>query len=172
MTIYEQFSEQELEVLRQRAARVARLSDNRNQINAHNALAITIDDAHYAINIDELKAVYENVKIIAIPGTPKHISGVANIRGRILPVLELAHLLNAPIPSESNSVIVAEQGDITLGFRVQTVGDVIAYQANDLESITENILYLKALLPDGTGLLDIDAILNDPALEVDQHSEV
>src|SRR5882724_2626146 len=96
MSIYEHFSQQELEILWARAERAAYAAQKSDAETLITALQITPGGESYALPVELLHGVYEGIEVMAVPCTPPFIAGVANVRGRILPVLDLATVLGAP----------------------------------------------------------------------------
>lgn len=71
-----------------------------------------------ALRLDRLRGVHVNRRIVPLPGAPLALLGVAGVRGSVLPVWDLAHLLGAP-PSSRHCRWIAEcDGDerVALGF--------------------------------------------------------
>ncbi len=176
MSLYQDFSPQEIAVLQARAQRAAQQEQDPDQAQTHNALRLTLNGERYAVPIDALQSVYPRLNVTRVPGAPAYVSGIANVRGRILPVLDLGLLLSAGAApaDDSDGIIVAGHADMTVAFRVQAIGDVLPYREAELEPLSSEAdapngrAYLRALLPDGTALLDIAALLSDPAIEVNQ----
>ena len=94
MSIFEHFSEEEREILRIRAERAANAVRESAQEAVFSALEVTIQSQSYALPIEVLTTVYENVAVVPVPCVPSFVAGIANIRGRILPVFDLAVLLD------------------------------------------------------------------------------
>ena len=175
MSIYSQFSEQELAILRARAERIASTASHEVQGDVVTALAIRVLNETYAMDIESLTSVYDNVAIVPVPSVPSFVAGIANIRGHILPVLDLAVLLGVPTDSKdkNSQLVIASTSELTVAFRVETIGEVSSFLRRDISSlppsftIAQNV-YLQGVLPNGMALLDIEAILNDPALIIDE----
>lgn len=178
MSIYDQFSPKELAILRQRAERIASFTRDQDQAEVLNALSLSMNNERYAVSIDVLQSVYQHITFTPVPCSPAIVCGIANIRGRILPVLDLGLLIGAgsstsDTENEQLDVIVAANEVMTVAFGVQVIGDVINYTRESLEFVINGkdagySPYVQALLPDGTALLNIQAILNDPDIEVNQ----
>lgn len=170
MSIYDKFSPEEVDVLRKRAERAAASIEDRDQLDEQNALSLVVNKEHYAVPIDSLQAVYRRIRVTPVPCSPTFVSGIANVRGRILPVLNLSLLLGAGNSgSDDEGVIVAANDEMTVAFQVQTIGEVMTFAQVDLEPVISGAQgYVKAFLPDGSGLLDMQSILEDPAIEVNQ----
>jgi purine-binding chemotaxis protein CheW len=175
MSIYSQFSEQELAILRARAERLASTSGREAEGEMVTALAVQISGETYALNIEALTAVYDDVAIVPVPGVPSFVAGIANVRGHILPVLDLAVLLGIASESKdkSGNLVVASTSELTVAFQVETIGEVSSFLRGDISSLPPSFtagqnVYLQGVLPNGTALLDMETILNDPALIVDE----
>lgn len=173
MSIHERFSEKDLAVLQQRAERAASVSDKNETQATLTVLQIALGQEAYGLPIDDLRAVYEDVGVVRVPGTPDFVAGIANVRGRILPVLDLAVLLDVPDRTGAafRALVVASQDALTVAFSIETVGEVVTFAARDVippPSHTDNTgpTYLRGVLPGGAGLLDVAAILSDPNLIV------
>ena len=64
-------------------------------------------------------------------------------------------------------------GDINIGFHVEAIGEVIELSVSDMTPVSPTINlthpeYLQGIFPGGTGLLNIEAILQDPRLVIDE----
>ncbi len=176
MSIYDHFSEEEVEILRARAARAARITEKReSQETLITVLQFTLGSEAYALPVDCLLAVYENLTIIPVPGTPPHIAGIANIRGRITPVLDLAVLLNVPRAKEDtiSSLAVISRKEINLALRLDTVGEITSFSDGNIGPLPaggdtlERAAYLRGITADGFTLLNVDMLFSDPTLIVD-----
>jgi purine-binding chemotaxis protein CheW len=169
MSFYDHFSEYEIAVLRARAERIANTQQSKED-DAFSALVIRVAGESYALPMDALTAVYEGYTIVPLPCVPPFVAGMVNVRGQILPVIDLAVLLGVPSETAKRALLIVSNAEFSLGLCIETVGDVVTVLVSTLQSVPTalNQVYLRAVLPDGTALLDLDAILNDPALIVDE----
>jgi purine-binding chemotaxis protein CheW len=173
MNLYEQFSEKELEILEARARQIAKTSGDHRDGEIITVLSIGIGEEKYGLPVEALTVVQEGIPVIPVPCVPLFVAGIANIRGHIIPVIDLAVLLNVSGSnvSESSSLIVATNDQINVALCVDTVGEVMSLWGDDLFSTssfsdTSQNPYLKSMDADGMGILDIETILNDPALVI------
>jgi len=177
MSLFDHFNDKELDILQ--ARRVQRLNgDSESQQDGlgETALTITVRQEHYAMPVKMLTYVHVDVAVIPVPCVPPYIAGIANIRGHIVPVLDLSVLLNVPGSVEADvamTLVVATNKDVAVAFLVENIGDIEAYQVDDVQSVPSTIVeneqtraYLQGILPNGATLLDVAAILDDPALIV------
>lgn len=168
------FDEHELAVLRERAQRIVHRAENDEIDGGQTALVLHLGDEAYALPLAALVAVYQRVKIVRVPCVPPFVGGIANIRGRTIPVFRLRKLLQVPgedVLSEGFVVVVMPQDRrFTVGLHVEHVGDVVP-----LEKVTPfetappvKSHYFSGVLPDHTVVLNIEAVLADPILQIDE----
>jgi purine-binding chemotaxis protein CheW len=165
MRFHEHFTQEELDILRSRAERLALTNTEVSRIE-YPALRVTIGHESYALPMVTLASVYQGVSVIPVPCTPAHILGVANVRGRIIPILRLAYLLNVTSVETETYIIVVSHKDTLVGMSVTRVSDILNYADTDVIALTETHRWIKGMLNDGTPLLDLDVLLGDPSLIV------
>ena len=71
-----------------------------------------------------------------LPHTPDYVRGVINLRGTVLPIIDLAARLALP-PDENNDrsvVIVVHENDETVGLLVDAVSDILTISRTDLQT--------------------------------------
>lgn len=173
MAIWKQFSDKELLILKARARQMAQsAADTTPERATVAALSVQVNDTVYAFPIEHLTAVYFSLSIIPVPSVPAYIQGIANIRGRITPVINLPILLN---PAQSKALpetyylLVASKGANTVAFFVEQIGDLLMVAVDELSAIAEHTVgrrYLSGLTPDEHCLLNLAAILDDETLIV------
>jgi purine-binding chemotaxis protein CheW len=75
------------------------------------------------------------VNLDHIPDAPKEVLGVMNLRGRVVPVMDMReHVAGRGIESRSyQQLVVVELGDRQVGLAVEDVQDVIEVPAIDIE---------------------------------------
>jgi len=143
-------------------------------------LTFTLANEHYGIRITKIKEIIGIMPITFVPQTPAHVKGVINLRGKVIPVvdLRLAFGLEQKDYVERTCIIVVEVandegGVLRIGIVVDTVSEVMNLRAEDIEQApafgggvkTEYILGM-AKSSDGVKiLLDIDRVLTKDASE-------
>jgi purine-binding chemotaxis protein CheW len=102
-------------------------------------LSFTVAGATYAMAIGSIKEIIEYGNITTIPLMPAFIRGVINLRGAVLPVVDLATRLGfaAADPNPRTCVLIVEMhnGDevVDLGVVVDGVSEVLDLAPQDLE---------------------------------------
>lgn len=175
MSIYNHFSEQDIQVLKARAQRVASAAQDSAQAHEQlTVLQVTVANEHYALPIHAVLAVYDEVVITPLPCVPDTIAGLVNLRGHLIPIVDLGVLLGSGgSHGDFNTIVVVASQDVQIALLVQSVNEVKALLAKDvlalpttLEIINET--YFQGVLDNGTVLVNVDAVLNDPQLVINQ----
>lgn len=101
-----------------------------------------VERQRYAIPLDDTAEIVRIPSINILPKAPQIIEGVINVRGRVVPVLDVRarfrHPAKAPEPTEH--LIVARAGPRVVALRVDRVLELSRIDANDVEDA-------KAILP-------------------------
>jgi purine-binding chemotaxis protein CheW len=128
----------------------------------------------YAINIGKVREIIEYEAVTTVPNTPAWIRGVTNLRGRVVPVVDLAVKFGLPASSISkfSCVIITEvmfQGEqLTMGVLADSVCQVVDLSADQIEATppfgtrvkTEYLLGMGAMGKKFCLILDIDKVLS------------
>lgn len=136
-------------------------------------LTFTLDQEEYGIGITKVKEIIGMIPITPVPQTPHFVKGVINLRGKVIPVIDL-RLKFGLEPMEYNErtcIIVVEitggGKKIPMGIVVDSVSEVLNIKGNDIED-TPNFgsrletNYILGMAKTGDGvkiLLDIDKVL-------------
>ncbi|MCC6071984.1 chemotaxis protein CheW [Massilia sp. GCM10020059] len=113
-------------------------------------LAIAIDGEEYGIDIGRIQEIRGYDAVTRIANAPGFIKGVINLRGVILPIVDLRVILGvaAPVYDALTVVVVLSIGGQTLGLVVDSVSDVITLAPEQIKPP-----------PGATGALAIDYIV-------------
>ena len=175
MQLQELFSQEEMALLQARAERVATPLQPKDKEGDINVLLVIMQGETYGLLLEAITAVYQDVTIIPIPCAPNFVAGIANVRGHLVSILDLAMLLGLEGSSNTSGagLIVAEFEDAHIGFRVEVIGEVVELSTAGMNPVPANMnlahpQYLRGIFPDGTALLDMKSVLNDPRLAVDE----
>jgi chemotaxis protein CheZ len=72
--------------------------------------------------------------VTALPHLPPYVKGITNLRGSIIPIINIKHLLNScGVEGEGNTIIVISTGKITFGIIVDGITGVIKADESDIE---------------------------------------
>ena len=96
-------------------------------------LNFSLGTEEFAIPLLSVKEVIGIPAFTPIPQSPSYFSGLTNLRGTVIPVLDLGQKLNIPVQQTSErAVIILNIGSIVVGIMVDSVNQVIAPKINDL----------------------------------------
>lgn len=114
----------------------------------------------YAIDVGEVVEVADLDQVCPVPGAPASVLGVRNLRGSVIPVLDLASLVGAELDHPPRRLVVAQHGDDRTGLAVSEVSDVIAMPDSLQPSSTRHLA--GAAIVDSTlvGLIDVGSVLS------------
>ena len=98
-------------------------------------ISFTLDQEEYAIELIKVKEVVRYKKILELPNTDSFIRGVINLRGIIIPVVDLrAKFGMQPSPYTNFTVIIVLQiSNKTMGLIIDTVPDVVLLGPEELQ---------------------------------------
>ncbi|MBI4649919.1 purine-binding chemotaxis protein CheW [Candidatus Desantisbacteria bacterium] len=98
-------------------------------------LTFYLGDEEYGIEILKVREIIGFLVITPIPKVPKFIKGFINLRGKIIPILDLRLKLSMQeaAHTEKTCIIVVKANDIELGIIVDKVSEVANIDNNDIE---------------------------------------
>jgi purine-binding chemotaxis protein CheW len=104
-----------------------------------NLACFTIGDATYALEVECVREIVRMAKIAPLPNAPDLIEGVIDLRGSLIPVLDLARVLGR---GEGRSdararVAVLDFGGLVFGLWVDSATQVLTLEASRLEDVPD-----------------------------------
>lgn len=121
-------------------------------------LSFKINNEIYAVNVMNVVSIDQRTHITELPLAPKHVLGVINMRGQIVPVLSLRKLFNFSDDrnDKSSCVVFLETEAGQLGCQIDEVCDVTEINVKD-----ENSSLIDSLQTDNSKFLEQIIKLND-----------
>jgi purine-binding chemotaxis protein CheW len=114
---------------------------------------------HYALPVAAVIEIAELGQVTPVPGAPSGVLGVRNLRGQVIPVIDLATMLDLSADAESQRIVVAEDGSRRAALAVTDTVDVgeLGPATEEVESsfLSGAILVGDALV----GIVDVPALL-------------
>jgi purine-binding chemotaxis protein CheW len=98
-------------------------------------VTFTLAGEYYGVDISTVNSIIKMQYITAVPGTPRFIEGVTNLRGTVLPVVDLRKRFDMPPAEDERNarIVVIEMRDTMIGIIVDTVAEVLRVPADDIE---------------------------------------
>ena len=114
----------------------------------------------YALRVEEVLEVAELGEITPVPGASASVMGVRNLRGQVVPVLNLARVLEVPESPAPQRIVIAEAANRKAGLAVDEVIGV-----EELPEPSEEVAspyVVGAALAEGSlvGVVDVPSILD------------
>lgn len=99
-------------------------------------LSFSLADGEYAVEVLHVREIRGIGPITPLPNSPAHLKGVMNLRGAVVPVIDLRSAIGLPETEygKYTVIIVLKVKTRTLGFLVDSVCDVISLLPGDIES--------------------------------------
>lgn len=109
--------------------------DQNAELDPVELLTFKLSDQEYSLDIMCVREIRGWAKATPMPHAPSFMRGVINLRGTVLPVMDLAERLGLPPRehSDRNVIIVVKHGESMTGLLVDAVSDIIALKESDLQ---------------------------------------
>jgi len=143
-------------------------------------LTFTLAEEEYGIGILKIKEIIGMMSITTVPQTPKFVKGVINLRGKVIPVIDLRLRfgMESMDYTERTCIIVVEidgtAGTVQIGIVVDAVSEVLNITGKDIEDTptfgtklnTDYILGMAKMEEGIKILLDINRVLKAEEVEL------
>jgi len=105
------------------------------------AVVFVLDQNEFGIDITQVREIDKLMKITRVPRVPAYVEGIVNLRGQLVPVVNLRTRLGMPaaIPSKAARIIVAEIGARSIGMIVDEVREVVRIPRDQIDA-SEGVL--------------------------------
>ena len=131
-------------------------------------LSFRVGEQEYSVDIMSVREIRGWTRATPLPHASHYVRGVINLRGTVLPIIDLAKRLGIQVAeaNERNVIIVVHVHNQTVGLLVDAVSDILSIAQEDLQSppemaADEGNTFVRALtIIEGRMLriLDLDAV--------------
>ena len=107
-----------------------------------------VGDKEYAIPILNIQEIIKPIEYTRVPSVPDYVLGVFNLRGSVIPLIDLRKKfsLNVAKPSASTRYIVMKEGDNVAGFVIDRLTEAIRIRQNRIDPPPETLLKDKGMI--------------------------
>lgn len=120
-----------------------------------------IDSDEYGADINTVSVIEKMLNITRVPKTPTYIKGVINLRGEVIPVMDLRTRfgLSEKEADDDTRIIIATINDISYGIIVDSVTEVLHIDETSIESVSGfnniNLDYVNGVAKSGSRLITL-----------------
>jgi purine-binding chemotaxis protein CheW len=130
----------------------------------------------FGVDIHELQEIIRMMPVTRVPKAPQFVEGVVNLRGQVIPIIELRKRLGMdPQPHDkATRIIVVQLAKKTVGFIVDQVGEVKRIPSRVVEAAPPMVAGIESEYISGVGkledqlliLLDLNKLLSEDEKKV------
>jgi len=146
-------------------------------------IVFTLAQEEYGIEVDKVRTIERMMPITRVPKTPAFVKGVVNLRGVVIPVIDLRGRfgLNESDYTENSRIIIVAASGLEVGFIVDSANDVLDVMSDAIENPPEVVGGVKAKYLSGVAkigenrlliLLNLPEVLNrNEIIQLEQFEE-
>lgn len=144
----------------------------RTEASTHEFLAFTLGKEEYGIDILKVQEIRGYESVTRIANAPEFIKGVVNLRGTIVPIVDMRIKFNlgTPVYDQFTVVIILNVSGRVVGMVVDSVSDVTTLTADQIRPAPEMGTVFNTNFLTGLGtidnrmliLVDIDKLMSSP----------
>lgn len=100
-------------------------------------LGFRLGDERFAIDVFSVREIIEPQRVTKVPRTPAHVLGMINLRGKIVPVVDLRKKLGLPadgLAGKEVRIVVVDLDDVRTGVVVDAVSEVLEIAESQIEA--------------------------------------
>jgi len=120
-----------------------------------------VGDSEFAADIANVEGIVTKGKVTKLPQMPDYVEGIMNLRGEVLPLINLKKKLNLDLQGtvdESEKIMVVHLGDKKYGFVIDEVESVSRFRQSALEPVPESLAssevgYLAGIIKEGDRMI-------------------
>lgn len=124
-------------------------------------IVFKLNEETYGVEVDNVKTIERMMPMTRVPKTPPFVKGVINLRGVVVPVIDLRGRfgLEESVLTEHNRIIIVNLEQIEVGLIVDSASNVIDINTDKIEDPPEIVGGIKAKYLHGVAKLEDDSLL-------------
>ena len=138
-------------------------------------VTFSIGEEEFGVDILKVQEIIRTMEITKVPRAPAFVEGVINLRGKVIPIIDLRRRFNlAPKAHDKNTRIIdCVINNILVGFVVDAVAEVLRIPSNTVEPPPPVVAGIGSDYISGVGqlkdrlliMLDLDKLLSSEDME-------
>jgi purine-binding chemotaxis protein CheW len=134
-----------------------------NQLNSRDEmqmLTFSLDNVMYGVNVSQVREVKNFEGVTPVPYAPVYVRGVTNLRGEVIPVLDLRKRFEIQEEkAEASNIMIIVQDKHPVGIMVDSVMEVLTLPKKEIESNPNSLIVDKSEAVLGIAKHDKDLII-------------
>lgn len=110
-------------------------------------LTFSLDNVLYGVNVSQVREVKNFDSVTPVPYAPAYVRGVTNLRGEVIPVIDLRRRFGmgeASVKNESTNIMIIVQDKHPVGVMVDSVMEVLTLPKSGIEANTDSLIVDKS----------------------------
>ncbi|ACT59851.1 chemotaxis protein CheW [Hirschia baltica] len=102
-------------------------------------VSFTVGDACYAVDIMSVREIKGWADITSLPNQPDYVRGVLNLRGAVLPIIDLKCRLGETMtdPTQRHVIVIVSINERQIGLLVDAVSDILIVEDDQIKPVPE-----------------------------------
>ncbi len=124
-------------------------------------LTFSLDNVFYGVNVHQVREVKNFEGVTPVPYAPNYVKGVTNLRGEVIPVIDLRKRFGMVEQKEheSTGIMIIVQDKHPIGVMVDSVMEVLTLPKDDIETNPDSLIVDKSEAVLGVAKHDKDLII-------------
>ncbi len=139
-------------------------------------IVLRLDSEEYGVDVSQVRSIERMHSITRVPSTPDFVEGVINLRGEVIPIINLRARMGIPVldRTEETRIVIVGIGDTEMGLIVDSANDVIDISVKEIQAPPPVLANIEAKYIRGIAklddrlliLLDMEKVLNSKDTEI------
>ena len=142
--------------MRQRAKEMQMVAETEQTSVEQQLVVFDPAEQQYGVNISTVREIIRMPEITHVPDAPPSVEGVINLRGGVIPVVDLRKRfsLDVSFATDRSRVVVVELGGDNIGVIVDGVAEVIRIQSDSVEDVASVVTTADSFYIEGIAKID------------------
>jgi purine-binding chemotaxis protein CheW len=111
-----------------------------DKMNAKQFITFTVNAQEYGVDIMSVREIKGWIQTTTLPNTPDYVKGVINLRGTVVPILDVRARfgMGATQPTKTHVVMILSVVNRVIGILVDGVSDILTIPEEDIRPVPDN----------------------------------
>ncbi len=152
------------------------MDQEKKTVDEMQAVVFVLNKSYYGVPILQVQEIVKMTEITKLPNTPKFVEGIVNLRGQIIPIIDLRRRFNLPVAEvdENWKILILKIEEIQFGVMVDQISEVEKVPTSLVEVPPKVVSGVRGEFINGIAktnnrlliLLDIEKILSVEEIEI------